>query len=50
MTFRFEKTYFELNFQGQQLGYELKDGFYVRTLSETDLTLNVDDATDSKFL
>ena len=49
MTFQLEKTYFELNFRGQLSGYELKDGFYVRTISEADLAMNYDDNNDSKF-
>ena len=49
MTFQLEKTYFELNFQGQQLDYELKNGFYVRNVSEADLSVAYDDDNDSKF-
>ena len=49
MTFQLEKNYFELNFQGQQLDYELKNGFYVRTVSEADLSVAYDDNNDSKF-
>ena len=49
LTFKIEKDYFELNFEGQEPDYELKEDFYVRTVAVPDLTSNVDDATDSKF-
>ena len=49
MTFQLEKTYFELNFQGQQLGYELKSSYYVKTVPEADLSVAYDDDNDSKF-
>ena len=49
LTFKIEKGYFELNFEGQEPDYELKEDFYVRTVAVPDLALNVDDATDSKF-
>ena len=49
LTFKIEKDYFELNFDGQESDYELKEDFYVRTVAVPDLTSNVDDATDSKF-
>ena len=49
MTFKIEKDYFKLNFDGQESDYELNEDFYERTVAVPDLTLNVDDATDSKF-
>ena len=49
LTFKIEKDYFELNFEGQEPDYEFKEDFYVRTVAVPDLTSNVDDATDSKF-
>ena len=49
MTFQLEKTYFELNFRGQLTGYELKNGFYVKTVPEANLIAAYDDDNDSKF-
>ena len=50
LTFQIEKNYFEVNFQGYESDYELREGFYVRTIAEADLYLAVDDVNDSKFL
>ena len=49
LTFQIKKNYFELNFEGQDANYELIENFYVRTVVEADLILDVDDTTDSKF-
>ena len=48
LTFRIDKKYFELNFQGHESDYELKEGFYIRSIAEADLNLDVDDVNDSK--
>ena len=50
LTFRIEKSYFEVNFKGFESEYEFKDNFYVRSVVEADLNLNIDDINDSKFL
>ena len=49
LSFKIEKEYFQLNFEGQEPDYTLKDDFYERTVAVPDLTSNFDDATDSKF-
>ena len=38
-----------MNFQGHESDYELKAGFYERSVAEPDLKLDVDDVNDSKF-
>ena len=50
LTFRIEKNYFEVNFKGFESEYELKENFYVRSVVEADLNLDIDDINDSKFL
>ena len=50
LTYQIEKNYFEVNFQGHELDYELREGFYVRSIAEADLSLAVNDVNDSKFL
>ena len=50
LTFRIEKSYFEVNFKGFESEYQLKENFYVRSVVEADLSLDVDDINDSKFL
>ena len=49
LTFRIEKNYFELNFKGFETEYELKENFYVRSISEADLNMDIDDVNDSKY-
>ena len=49
LTFRLEKSYFELNFKGFESEYQLKENFYVRSVAEADLNFHIDDVNDSKF-
>ena len=43
MVFQIEKDHFELNFQGQEAGFQLDGGYYKKTVSEDDLVVGFDD-------
>ena len=43
MVFQIEKDHFELNFQGQEAGFQLDGGYYKKTVSEDDLIVAFDD-------
>ena len=43
MNLQIEKDHFELNFQGQEAGFQLDGGYYKKTVSEDDLVVGFDD-------
>ena len=45
MTLKKEKDHFELNFQGQEVGFQFEEGYYKKTIDKDYLVVGFDDET-----